>query len=187
MKKKKIILLFTTFAVVLLILCINKRNSSLNFISEEVDILIEEDHSLTYGKYYFRNSSLFTKRSKLRFPIKSEDYSVRKVSYNNEEIKFEKYSHGIEFEIFSKPFSVNILVVEYDEYKNSEYEYVLTTTRSWQEPLEEAIFTVEFSDKVLFESCNYNFSQIEKNKMHFREYNFYPSNNLIIKYSINEE
>lgn len=174
--------MITTFLLsILLIFRSYLKKSKVQFSSEVVSIELFRSRAITRGVYNFNNSSVFSRKQSIRYPFPQTNFEVLSVRFNNEAQEYKTRENALYFDIEVKPFRTNTLVVEYSETISDSYEYILTTTKSWEKPLDRADFNIQLYDNLELIESNYELESISSDKFKMSELEFSPENNLIIK------
>jgi len=163
------------------------------FEKEVIEIDILEDQCVTTGSYYFKNHSeqpILNRVLFYPFPVDSNiSYPDSIVVFNphNKQVSYSKTYNGIFFKINITSMSTECYTVKfYQQTSNKKYEYILSTTQFWKQPLSSADFIITLPNNLSIECISLHYNRIvesKKNKKYFiHRKNFYPTENLIIEW-----
>lgn len=163
-----------------------KPKLDVKFAKEEINLKIDSTDVTVEGKYYFKNRSNVQKRMKLFYPFPIDTKHNYPYYIEVKGLTFENKDSGITFDVRVKPLEEKEVTVIYSQKTSAlDASYILTTTKEWNEPLEESklivnvpsIFNVTLSYKPdsIIRKDNRTFHYITKQ-------NFLPDSDLIIRW-----
>lgn len=152
----------------------------IQFVNEEICISIFDNKIQTRGVYFFKNKGIISITHQIRYPFPTDKYAVESISIDNNEIDYIIDGKSIYFNITFEALEEKKLEIIYSEDYKEVYTYILTTTASWHQPLENAFFEIinNVNDSSL--EINYSFEKIAPNKYKYYVETFMPEQNLII-------
>lgn len=158
--------------------------SSLEFISEKIDFMIDVDRFSVNGIYDFSNPTDQEIRQTILFPFPEDSDSVAvKRVYNltyAESLKYKLLRDAIVFRIIVLPEdTVNINVV-YSEKTRPENIYILKSTQVWRKPLKSANFSLTVDSSVKVVLISFEPDTIINGVSFWHRVNFYPVEDLKI-------
>jgi hypothetical protein len=141
---------------------------SLQFYGEKIEISILGDNALVTGEYYFRNNTSQSIRRTLYYPFVinrdltwPDSISVYQVS-EKKSLTFRKSKEGILFTLQVPADSTVIYKVIYRQRTPSrKMEYILTTTRRWNEPLSFAEYLIRLPKSFMLQYLSLKPSEID--------------------------
>jgi len=164
----------------------------LEFYREDITFSIQNKTFFVEGEYYFRNSSdqVIERILFYPFPERKDLADVDSVKiYNLSENKIipitKKNNAGVFFSIIVPAEDSLIVEVKYRQDMNSgRAEYILTSTKNWDQALELAQFKLIIPLEIDLKSVSYNIESFNLGKeemtYYWRKENFYPSKNFIV-------
>lgn len=174
----------TIFLSILLFLQIPIR-----FFQEEIYIKVYEDSILEVeGVYHFKNLTNLPVSIIMRYPFPVDKYHEYPFYIKiNKNIPFERKGNDIVMPVNFGPFETKEITIKYKQkLKGKKARYILTTTRKWEKPLEDAFFKIEITNyfKNLKISYKPDSSKTFKNKKIFyiHKVNFFPEKDLVIEW-----
>ena len=179
---------FLFLSIVLLVSLNVSAQQKISFISEYIDFTIDEDYFSMNGIYNLINNTDQPINKKLSFPFTVKTSlidSIKIMNLNNLQlVPFKKEDKQIGFYLFISPddtLHINIFYRQNIEHKNI---YILQSTKSWEKPLEEAIFTLTVLDNIRIESFSIepdsSKTGIDNMIYYWSKYNFMPEVDLEI-------
>jgi hypothetical protein len=163
------------------------------FYKERVELHIKKDNCRVTGTYYFKNNGTLPVDKMIYYPI-SKNYgllepdSINVYNLSNDTlIPHASYKEGISFSLFiPAEKTVVYQVIYFQKTPNQKVEYILTTTKSWNRPLESAEFIIKLHSGLSLESLSmeYEYKKISNNYTSYfiSRHNFMPDSNLIIEW-----
>lgn len=129
------------------------HSQALQFAAEAINIRVEEDTCRLSGDYWFVNHGEASLISHLIYPFVLSDkmafphfISVAEVE-TGRPIDYAILKYGIRFPLKILPSDTVSYRVEYHQkVANKIFEYILTSTRTWHEPLKKAKFRIEIPE-----------------------------------------
>ena len=168
-------------------------SQSIQFFREKIEVDVNGSFCQIKGIYYFKNSSNkevsrtfyypFVVNEKMLYP----DSIIIKDLGNDRIINFSTSKSGIHFRAHLPAKSIIIYKIIYSQRTQArEIEYILTTTRKWGRPLEQAEFIVRIPKTFQLVSLtfpyNYRKNENDINLYYINKENFIPEQNLIVKW-----
>jgi hypothetical protein len=163
--------------------------SRLSFAGEDVTIKLAPDRAYVTGVYRFYNPGDKTRTLKLRYPFargpkvgEPENISVRG---GGEEIPFSWKRHGVAFEVEVPARGEAAVTVSFEQpCSGCEYTYILTSTRNWGRPIDEARFAVVVPVQLAPVDCSYEWEEAPAAeglaRYEFSREDFYPDVDLVV-------
>lgn len=182
---------FLLFSFFCPLLCFSQ---GINFFREDITIKILPEECEITGIYYFANTTDYKLLNNLYYPffndstlsVLPDKYSVKNL-ITGENLKYIKQGSGLMFPVISAPGDTVIIEVIYSQLTPYQsMEYILTTTKYWGNPFDEASYSVlcpkEFQLIAMYPE--YDSISIEENvnTYHVVRNNFLPVNNFSIKW-----
>lgn len=140
------------FILSLLILPLFKANAQIPiaFPSEYIDFKIDSIYFSVNGIYTFKNKTDEYIRFNIIFPFSSNITIIDSITVFNlsklKNVYFKKYDQNISFYIELFPFDSAYYNIFYRQKLAKKNTYILTTTKSWGEPFQTAVYSLT-SDK----------------------------------------
>lgn len=162
---------------------------TIRFSSEKLEFLIGDNSVALTGKYSFQNLHDRPVAQPLIYPfVITEDLpfpdSVDVRLENGRPEHFSKGKEFISFIVEIPPKSESTIEVYYRQpVKKNRFEYILTTTRNWQKPLDSADFLIRVPEFYDLAELSFPYERIDTTagfyiyRLHFED--FYPDKNLI--------
>lgn len=155
----------------------------LSFASEYIDFSLDTNYFTINGIYTFVNKTDRPIQKGILFPFSVNTISIDSIRIINmntlEPIRFSKKKESVQFSITMSALDsvdVNIFYRQPLATKNS---YILKTTKSWGEPIKEAIYTLSIDDKIKVASISLEPDSIipvqGNNVYYWNKHNFSPS------------
>jgi hypothetical protein len=160
----------------------------IEFRREHVTIEISDDHVTVVGIYLFHNTCRKTQCITFfyPFPIDSNHYypDTLLISY-----PYTRTANGIYYDMVIQARTSKACTISYVQRTHyPEFTYITTTTKEWKRPIEQADFTIIAPDTLLV-TMNYPVhDRVISNAQcinQIRYQNFYPTEDLIIHWSMN--
>ena len=163
------------------------------FYKERVELHINKDNCRLTGTYYFKNNGTLPVDKMIYYPIsqkhnlsKPDSISVVDLNHNNI-IPHAYYQDGISFSLFIPAIEQVVYQVIYcQKTPDQKMEYILSTTKSWNRPLENAEFIIKLNSGLSLESLSmeYEYKKLSDNYTSYfiSRYNFMPDSNLFIEW-----
>jgi hypothetical protein len=174
------------------------KSTTLKFKKEKLEIDICQNKIVTFkGTYCFSNKNKEANHFRLFYPIStSRDngmYEFKSISVEGVESfqiaqgEYNKYK-GVTIDFAGKMQEEILMHLEYiQSVHDNSFEYLLTTTRSWKEPLDSASILLSLSKGIDITDCNYklenNNVSLTKNEYYFSRTAFYPSKELRLSWA----
>lgn len=164
------------------------------FFREKIEVIVEkEDYCQLKGIYYFKNISEKIIEQVLFYPFVINDElpypdSIKVVNMrDNKPVPFTKSKKGIFFSIQIPPKSIYAYNVNYYQKTPAcSMEYILTTTKTWNRPLDQAEFIIKIPLSFNLISLSMKFNKKvdtgDKTIYYIIRKNFMPETNLLIKW-----
>jgi len=164
------------------------------FAGEKIEITIHDNYCSVKGTYTFRNNhSESIKRmlfypfpidSTLLFPDSIKISNVKK----NKNISFVDAKTGIYFPIDVPAGKTVVYQVFYTQQTcTNKFEYILTSTQSWNRPLDFAEFIIKIPVELELKLLSYKSDSMEKvnhfNVYKFHKEKFMPTKNLLVEWA----
>jgi hypothetical protein len=166
----------------------------IRFASEKITMSIRGDHILVEGKYSFRNEGEHMMKSPLFYPFPVDSNMLFPDSISTSVVRddgimtsitYKELKRGVTFGLELPPGETKEIVVTYRQHvKRQTARYILTTTRAWGKPLEEAEFFIEVPHNLEILSLSYSEFELwkgdGKNVYHLRKVNFLPGTDISV-------
>ena len=163
-----------------------------SFAGEEVTIALEPDRARVTGVYRFHNPGDKPRTLKLRYPFargpelgEPENVVVRDAA--GAEMSYRWQRHDVVFELTVPPKDDARVSVSYEQAcRGCEYTYILTSTRDWNRPIDEASFAVVAPVQLAPVDCPYEWEEAPAAeglvRYEFRRESFYPDVDLTLRW-----
>ena len=163
------------------------------FVSEKIEVDINDGFYLITGEYFFHNPYSAPIKRSLFYPFKLDSNliypdSIKVLDQENTNIKFIKSKTGIYFSLEIPSYKTVKYEVFYSQSTNSnKAEYILTTTQKWGKALKKADFVIILPFEFKLQFLSYEFDTVEKTggkiiyKIH--KENFMPVKNLVVEWA----
>jgi len=191
----------------------NDNIEMIKFIKEDLEIYIYDGYVDVRGKYIYLNPSHFYgTNADIIYPFMvneniGEPYSIQVLDNSGQEIQFDTdYTVTLDYDdasetspeiLYEKLINFNFYIGQekreaiFINFKqpcySNEFTYILSTTLTWGEPLEEARFTVYIGNSLGELDSNYPFAKISENeqftKYYLEETSFFPKDDMLLKWS----
>lgn len=172
-----------------MLICTAGYSQEIHFSSEKLEFVIGDNSVSLTGKYRFKNPLDQSVAQPLIYPfVITEDLpfpdSVDVRQENGQPVHFNKGKDFVSF-IVKIPPKGNITIDVYyrQPVKKNRFEYILTTTRNWQQPLDSAEFFIRVPEFYDVAELSFPYGWIDTTAG-FKTYclrfeDFYPDKNLI--------
>jgi len=171
-------------------------SQDLQFVKEKIDFEISECEFVVDAVYYFRNNSSDTIKQYMRYPfpentelgeVKSVVGSAVYPEKDLDVIKnFNQKAAHFRLKIYPEDTAVTHIVYK-QEIINQKAEYILTSTKAWNKPLEKADFTLKVPMDIKIDSLSYNADSLccTKDYLLYKWYfkDFMPDRNFYVSFS----
>lgn len=121
----------------------------LRFLREEITIRLDDTAATVVGRYVFANETPDTAASMIHFPVVVRDGQSAPTEWRVEDelahsdVPASRSPDGVSFAAAVGPHGSRIYRITYRQQLTAcRFEYMLTTTRTWGAPLEEAVFRI---------------------------------------------
>jgi hypothetical protein len=172
------------FLIVLQIIFCSNINSQIpiSFSSEYIDFSIDNEYFSINGIYTFNNKTNKEVNFKILFPFgisTSQIDSIRVIDLKNfQNILYRKNEFDISFFIALLPFDSVEYNIFYRQVLSKKNVYILTTTKVWNAPLENARYCLTVIDSIKVGSLSMNPDSIKSDKnittYYWKKQNFMP-------------
>jgi len=164
---------------------------NIQFQGEQIDITISETQVRVSGKYYFYNPTSHPVNQPMFYPfivdhrLTYPDSIDVSLSTSDRSLIYRSHENGIFFSIPFLPEQSLILNVFYSQKAlANQYEYILTSTREWNRPLQFAQYLIKISEdmQLVYLSLDYQEKKIQDNQhiYYISRVDFMPKENLKI-------
>jgi hypothetical protein len=160
------------------------------FVGEDVTITLEPGRARVAGVYRFHNPDDKPHTLGVRYPFVrgrdlGEPANVVILDGAGEALPYGWKSGDAAFELTVPPGEDAALTVTFEqEFRGAEYTYILTSTRKWHRPIDEARFTVEAPAQFAPLACPYDWEEVPAAaglvRYELRREGFYPDVDLRI-------
>jgi hypothetical protein len=163
-----------------------------SFAGEDVTITLAPDRAYVTGVYRFRNAGDKPQPLKLRYPFargpevgEPENISVRDAEGGD--VPFSWKRHDVAFEVTVPPGGEAAVTVSFEQAcRGCEYTYILTSTRNWGRPIDEARFAVVAPVQLAPVECPYEWEETPAAaslvRYEFSRDDFYPDVDLTLRW-----
>lgn len=163
-----------------------------SFAGEDVTIKLAPDRAYVTGVYRFYNPGDKARSLKLRYPFARgpevgdpENVAVRGGA--GEDISFSWKRHDVAFEVEVPAHSEAAVTVSFEQpCSGCEYTYILTSTRNWGRPIDEARFAVVVPVQMVPVDCSYEWEEVPAAeglaRYEFSREDFYPDIDLRLRW-----
>jgi len=125
----------------------------ISFPSEYIDFTIDEQYFTINGIYTFCNNTQKPINHDILFPFATDVSQIDTISIvdlrNFHPLPFKKLKKEVLFNLSVAPGDSTEVNIFYRQKKTIRNTYILTSTQSWGEPLEKAIYTLTTSKKLM--------------------------------------
>jgi len=178
---------FVLYVMITLLCKVNAQNIS--FYKEHITFKIENGYFHVNGTYYLKNNQNASNQIALFYPFpvdtlysKADSLTIYCMEKNQEITDYKLGDRGVLFTC--EVDSVVTLLISYQQKLNcNEARYLLTTTKQWMKPLEEATFELIVPDEIQITSFSYPPDRSLKigNEMlyYWQKENFMPEEDMI--------
>lgn len=163
-----------------------KPKLPVQFEKEEILVTLDSTEIKVEGKYYFKNRTDVQKLMKLFYPFPVDEKHYYPYYIEVKGLTFENKKDGITFDVRIKPFEEKEAVIIYlQKISARDAKYILTTTKEWNEPLEEAKFIVNVPAS-FNSTLSYKPDSITKKEgrifYYMTKHNFLPDSDLVVRW-----
>ncbi len=152
--KSSILLIITT--TILLTTCKSKKNLPIQFYREDVHVWIDEGEVTVEGIYYYRNRTDKPRTLRLLYPFPIDSLHMYPHEINVLNSDFTKTKKGITYNVVFDSKGLNTSTVVYKQkILSKSAKYILTTAKSWKEPIKRARFVVSLPEDFECVSMSY--------------------------------
>ncbi len=177
----------------LILICGPLFGQNLIFNQEKIELNIDNERCCLKGTYYFQNRSNMIAERMMYYPFSvnyglTTPYSMSVTDLrDHKNIAFNAYNQGIVFPLMVQPLGEVVYEVIYcQQAPQQKMEYILTTTKAWKKPLNQAEFVIKLSPGLHLEylSIPWDSVQISSSTTSFfiSRYQFMPDSNLIVEW-----
>ncbi|MCD4696641.1 MAG: hypothetical protein K8S16_10425 [Bacteroidales bacterium] len=169
---------------------------NLQFFKEKLDFTITNTEFTVDGIYFFRNNTQDTIRQYLLYPFTQNPELGEVTSIKGNSIYPEMKNPVIvnfdqkaaRFKLLVYPNDTAVVRIIYKQaITNNKAEYILTSTKAWNRPLEQADFTLKIPIKVKIEELSYDADSllIKHDHLLYKWYfkDFMPPKNFFVSFS----
>ncbi len=165
---------------------INLYGQKLDFYKEIIKIEVFENYCTVEGEYFFHNENNISTMILYPFVINdrlSYPDSISIVDKNGKSLKYKNRENSVIF-----PFEKSEYFKAFYRQKTVDnyFEYILTTTASWGEALQEADFIIKVDKYLNLINLSLPYNKIEKSDdfiiYHISRKNYLPVKNIIIEW-----
>ena len=143
--KSSILLILTT--TILLTTCKSKKTLPIQFYREDVYVWIDEGEVTVEGVYYYRNRTDKPRTLRLLYPFPIDSLHLYPHEINVLNSDYIKTKKGITYNVVFDSKGLNTSTVVYKQkILSKSAKYILTTARSWKEPIKRARFVVSLPE-----------------------------------------
>jgi hypothetical protein len=166
-----------------------KAHKTITFPFEYIDFKIDSQYFSVNGIYTFKNNNNTYTENKIFFPFACNTNlidSIRVADIENSwKIQFDKKTHGISFFVKINSKSETLINVFYRQKVVQNNVYILTSAKTWGEPLEKAIYTLEAEKHVQIESFSLQPDSMRENSagtiFYWNKKNYLPQNDFEVR------
>ncbi len=167
--------------------CKSKESYPIRFLNEEIKITVDSGRVSVSGTYYFKNLSNQPKTAKIFYPFPIDEFHYYPDLILVSGLDYCKNDSGISFIMKFKPLAIESLAIFYEQkLKNNQARYILTTTKNWKHPIQEARFIVTLPENDSINQLSYPPDSSNKKEHRIYYYitkkNFMPENDLIVSW-----
>jgi hypothetical protein len=160
----------------------------ISFFEEYIDFELDSIHFSINGIYSFKNLSEKRVSQRIIFPFAVETNQIDSIHILNlndlNQIQFQRLKNAIEFYIIVAPCDTIDVNIFYRQKVTKTNTYIITSTQSWNKPLEKAVYTLISSLLVNEKQFSYPFvyKDVVNGKFLYRweETNFMPDKEFIV-------
>jgi hypothetical protein len=162
------------------------------FAGEDVTIVLEPSRARVIGVYRFRNPGDEPRSLELRYPFArgpelGNPENVAVSGGDGEAVPFSWKRHDVAFEIEVPPRGEAAVTVSYEQIcRGCEFTYILTSTRNWQRPIDEARFAIVAPVQLAPVECPYDWKEVPADeglvRYEFGREAFYPDVDLNVRW-----
>jgi hypothetical protein len=168
----------------------------LQFVKEKIDFEITESEFIVDAVYYFKNTSPDTIKQYMLYPFPQnpelgEIISVKgSAVYPEKDLdvirNFNQKAAHFRLKIYPEDTALTHIVYK-QQITNQKAEYILTSTKAWNKPLEKADFTLKIPINIKIDSLSYNADSLccTKEYLLYKWYfiDFMPDRNFYVSFS----
>ena len=163
-----------------------------DFSAENLIFTIHPKYVEMRGSYFFSNRTGKAISLPIVYPFLVNDRqafpdSIHVSLADGKSLNFQRRDESIFFAVpLKNPKRTEIVIYFRQPVSQPQFEYILTSTRSWQKPLESADFSIQTSPSQTLTSLSFPYERIDSignfqvYRLHFE--NFYPEKNLIFSW-----
>ncbi len=169
----------------------------IRFFAERITMSIHGEHVRVEGRYFFRNEGEQVIKSPILYPFPVDSsmlfpdsihVSIVRSGGTLEKLAYREMKKGVTFGMEFPPGQSTEVVVAYRQLvKRRTARYILTSTRSWGKPLEEAEFFIEVPHDCEITSLSYDdfepWKGEDRNVYHMKKTNFMPDTDISISWT----
>jgi hypothetical protein len=157
----------------------------LRFIGEKIDFEIDKQRFSIDGLYFFLNNTEKEKRQTILFPFseKADSLIVKRV-YNltySENIEYQLLKNAIVFMFNILPGDTVKINIAYSQQTMKENVYILKSTRTWNEALERADYSLTFDNSIQIENLSLKPDSLKNDVYYWSKKDFYPNEDFIVR------
>lgn len=163
-----------------------KPTLPVQFKREIISLTIDSSEITVEGKYYFKNRTKIPKLMKLFYPFPVDEKHFYPYYIDVKNSNFEYTKDGINFMVRLNPLEEKEDIVKYSQkIADRNAKYILTTTKEWKEPLENAQFIIDlplaFKPVISYKPDS---TIIKDNRMFYyiEKKNLFPDTDLIVSW-----
>lgn len=165
--------------------CFVIAQKPLQFIGEKIDFEINKQRFSIDGVYYFLNNTGKEKKQTIIFPFseKADSLIVKRV-YNltySENIGYQLLKNAIAFVFNILPGDTVKINIAYSQQTMRENVYILKSTRTWNEALERADYSLTFDNSIQIEILTLKPDSLKNNVYYWKKKDFYPNEDFIVR------
>jgi hypothetical protein len=187
---------YPVFLFSLLLSCLCVHSQRLDFFREDLSFQIDSTNFTVSGQYYFRNNSSSQQQTMINYPLpRLTDGPLFDtiLVFSEEEpavpLQINVHDTMVIFSITMQPGSEKQITIIYSQRHNGNYaKYILTTTKYWGKPLQQADFTLVVPPYIHIQTCFEppdKISEFEGTHIyHWARQNFMPTNDFEIWFEI---
>jgi hypothetical protein len=181
--------------IIILVICSSGQlfSQDLQFTHERIELDIDNHRCCLKGTYYFKNRSALPAERMIYYPF-SKEYNLCMPDsvtvtdiFSKNNVKFSKADQYILFHLFVPARGESVYEVVYcQETPRQKMEYILTTTRTWKRPLDQAKFIIKLAAdlQLKYLSCSWDSMTVSPITIYYYKTwrTFMPDSNLIVEW-----